>query len=353
MLQFLLHAAHVPPFSALQGARTLHVITKPDRISPGTHRDWLDRIRATPAAADKGLAPPKHGYWVVCNPGQKELEEGCDFATARHAEQRFFEDEENFASLDVTSRKRLGAAALRRQLSAMQAEALREALPGLKAAADGALAAVDADLDRLGPLPVLRDPRTEVEEALLAVAEELAAQLTGETGAGATAWRAVRDVALRFKASLADQRPVFLVNGWLLAANYDGTPGVAQAQVPSRAAGATLPVDQLRAAFRNCPALWGKADLSPCEELARDSPAQLVPPGRALLALKSLQELEALLQLHAGAQLPGFLPDRVAEPLLEPYRASARAPRSCSRAPGRPASQRTHSSPLPRPTTPR
>ena len=107
-----------------QGLRTIGVITKPDNIPTGEHDKWLalaknENLRQTLAL----------GYYVVKNPGQKQLNEGITFSDARQRELDFFSSDVHWASAEVELGGRLGTSNLRNALSDMLVRRIVQELP--------------------------------------------------------------------------------------------------------------------------------------------------------------------------------------------------------------------------------
>ena len=107
-----------------EGVRTIGVITKPDNIPPGEHGKWLALAKNENSRQTLSL-----GYYVVKNPGQKQLNDGVTFAEARQRESDFFSADTHWAAVEDDLGGRLGTANLRNALSDVLVKRIVQELP--------------------------------------------------------------------------------------------------------------------------------------------------------------------------------------------------------------------------------
>ena len=104
--------------------RTIGVVTKPDNIPPGEHDKWLTLAKNENSRQTLAL-----GYYVVKNPGQKQLNEGITFADARQRESDYFSTDTHWAAVEADLGSRLGTANLRNALSDVLVKRIVQELP--------------------------------------------------------------------------------------------------------------------------------------------------------------------------------------------------------------------------------
>lgn len=151
----------------------LGVLTKVDRIEPGTTSKWVSILKNQENAL-------KHGWFAVKQPNPRELEEGIQWEEARANEDGFFTLNEPWASLERGHRKRLGSVALAEHLSVILSVLvsqrlvgpsitkwilllmrLSSRLPEIQTDITRLLWQVDRKLDDL-PIPNYSDPRRDI-----------------------------------------------------------------------------------------------------------------------------------------------------------------------------------------------
>ncbi|TFY58340.1 hypothetical protein EVG20_g8188 [Dentipellis fragilis] len=126
-------------------ARTVGVLTKPDRIEPGNEQNWLPVIRGERSESI---------YWFcVKNPTTEMLNAGITWEAARAHEAAFFAQEMPWAGLGAVHKRRLGTDKLTARLSEMLAELIAKRLPELRKELEHLLALTQRELDVLPPSP--------------------------------------------------------------------------------------------------------------------------------------------------------------------------------------------------------
>ncbi|KAI1509721.1 Dynamin protein [Pyrenophora tritici-repentis] len=103
--------------------RCIGVLTKPDRLPPGSRHDKLKAI------FEQKRFALGHGYSVVKNLGQDQIDQGLTHQQARHQEQQFFNQEEPWATEFKKYEHRFGTLNLQGFLSGKLAEQITKKLP--------------------------------------------------------------------------------------------------------------------------------------------------------------------------------------------------------------------------------
>ncbi|KAA1470485.1 hypothetical protein DENSPDRAFT_923392 [Dentipellis sp. KUC8613] len=126
-------------------ARTVGVLTKPDRIEPGNEQNWLPVIRGERSEAI--------AWFCVKNPTTEMLNAGITWDAARAHEAAFFAQTMPWAALGAAHRRRLGTGKLTARLSDVLAELIARRLPELRRELEQLLARTQSELDALPPPP--------------------------------------------------------------------------------------------------------------------------------------------------------------------------------------------------------
>jgi hypothetical protein len=74
------------------GTRTIGVLTKADCIQTGMQDEWMKVLTGA-------RYPLKLGWYMVCNPKQKDLDDGIAFRDARMKEHKYFVGTEPWSQL--------------------------------------------------------------------------------------------------------------------------------------------------------------------------------------------------------------------------------------------------------------
>lgn len=126
--------------------RTIGVLTKPDRLqSDDRVEGWLEVLRGEAFA--KG-----HGYYVVKQPSQQDLNSGITHAEARQKESEFFESE-GWKNRFAGFQDRLGTGRLRDVLSGKLAALSLDCLPSVAQRVEIRLRELNDELKRLPDPP--------------------------------------------------------------------------------------------------------------------------------------------------------------------------------------------------------
>eukprot|EP00445_Apocalathium_hangoei_P079860 CAMPEP_0204174424 /NCGR_PEP_ID=MMETSP0361-20130328/45863_1 /ASSEMBLY_ACC=CAM_ASM_000343 /TAXON_ID=268821 /ORGANISM="Scrippsiella Hangoei, Strain SHTV-5" /LENGTH=900 /DNA_ID=CAMNT_0051132895 /DNA_START=33 /DNA_END=2735 /DNA_ORIENTATION=+ len=108
-----------------KGQRTVGVLTKADLLQKGTESEWLSIVR-------NAKFELYHGYFVLRNPSQSELDSSVTSDQARDNEANFFNHDQLGRLLFDAESDRCGVVPLRRMLSDQLCNLIRQELPGLR-----------------------------------------------------------------------------------------------------------------------------------------------------------------------------------------------------------------------------
>ncbi|GLC38721.1 hypothetical protein PLESTF_001692100 [Pleodorina starrii] len=300
------------------GDRSIGIITKPDTISErettaygklvklvsgGNH--FGSHATSDLAAALGDHTQLQHGYYVVRNPGQEELEAGITFAAAREAEARYFAENIHWAHATVKSpalAHRLGTKNLRDGLSALLVAAIESQLPLMRRTARECLNRLEEEIARLPPPPSSTDALHELRGMLRSV-EVLLDKDVHATGSGEKIfYQRVQQVYRLYGESVIRSTPAFVVGLTLVTSLADGdkaflSAGSKQQLEPAwrdgevqleMYGGVTTEVEAARALAEN-------------KDLQQRLEAALFP-GKHM----TLEEVTALHRRYLGNELPGF-----------------------------------------------
>ncbi|KAH8818782.1 P-loop containing nucleoside triphosphate hydrolase protein [Flagelloscypha sp. PMI_526] len=108
-----------------EGARTVGVLTKPDRIDAGNERLWTPLIR-------NEEEPLKNNWYCVKQPSPSDLSSGITWQGARDQEVRFFETHAPWSELEDMYKAYLGTPNLVERLSELLSDLIQEKLPEIE-----------------------------------------------------------------------------------------------------------------------------------------------------------------------------------------------------------------------------
>ncbi|EKG12798.1 hypothetical protein MPH_10041 [Macrophomina phaseolina MS6] len=183
--------------------RCLGILTKPDRLPRGDPVDrWESILRCD--AFQLG-----HGYHVVRNPSQAELDSGMDHSAARRMEANYFRGIKPWCDRFLEFSDRFGTEKLQDKLSQMLAIQILQSLPKIHDRVQQQLSRIDAELMHL-PEPPTTNAQRIVLDAINDFATKVAKQMTGDYPENQfrRVWKALRHT---FRESIANQRPTMLV----------------------------------------------------------------------------------------------------------------------------------------------
>jgi hypothetical protein len=149
------------------------VLTKPDRLPPGSRHDKLQDV------FDKKRFALGHGYFVVKNLGQDEINQGLTHQQARLQEQQFFGQEEPWAMTFEDYQPRFGTPNLQRFLSRKLAEQITKKLPIIDQGIDDRLRQVEADLLQF-PEPPTHNASRIIYDIILDFSQQVRKELEAE-----------------------------------------------------------------------------------------------------------------------------------------------------------------------------
>ncbi|KAH9007584.1 P-loop containing nucleoside triphosphate hydrolase protein [Lactarius deliciosus] len=136
------------------GARTIGVLTKPDRIPAGEEAIWVNRVQS--GGMGGGIE-----YFSVKNPDSQDIRNGITYEQAREREAEFFSTTEPWSNLEWLYQRRLGTDKLTRRLGQVLYSLISKRLPELQEELDRLLDQIQMDIARL-PSPPSSEPVAEI-----------------------------------------------------------------------------------------------------------------------------------------------------------------------------------------------
>lgn len=183
--------------------RCLGILTKPDRLPRGDPVDrWEDILRGESFQLG-------HGYHVVINPSQAELDKGMDHAAARAKEIEWFSKMKPWADRFLPFSDRFGTEKLQDKLSQMLAIQILKSLPSIHERVQEQLSKIDAELAHL-PEPPTTDALRIVSDTINKFTDKISRQMEGDFPENQfrLVWKALRN---DFREGITAQRPTMLV----------------------------------------------------------------------------------------------------------------------------------------------
>jgi hypothetical protein len=192
-------------FSAFANFLAAGVLTKPDRIDNNSR--YVDIKKALDGKQDC----LGHGYFVVKQPSQNEIEVGITHHEARVAEEKFFTEEQPWAGELAAHRERFGTRNLQATLSRLLAGLSTQALPKIWKQISEKLAAVESELAEIPKAPT-HNAIGEVHNAIRDFTDQLKQELRREENC--QDWRVVWDnLREQFTEKLLGLRPTLNKEG--------------------------------------------------------------------------------------------------------------------------------------------
>jgi hypothetical protein len=148
------------------------VLTKPDRLLEASCRDILHDVFET-----KRL-PFGHGYFVVRNPGQDQLDGDVTHDDARMQERRFFETKEPFSTDFLEHGSRFGTLNLQAFLSGKLAEQITNKLPIIQEEINARLSEIEDDLKHY-PNPPTHNASRVIFDLVLEYSQSVRQEIDG------------------------------------------------------------------------------------------------------------------------------------------------------------------------------
>ncbi|KAG8913176.1 hypothetical protein FRC00_002893 [Tulasnella sp. 408] len=152
-------------------ARTVGVLTKPDRIEPGNEQRWLKILRNESNTLE-------NGWFAVKQPDFQQLERGISWEAARIGERDFFSTTQPWSRLEDKHRNRIGTTALADHLGQMLSDLASTKLPAILASINRLLEDVDEELKNY-PAPTYDDPKREIIMLLRNFTKDVAKHVEG------------------------------------------------------------------------------------------------------------------------------------------------------------------------------
>jgi hypothetical protein len=151
----------------------LGVLTKPDRLLESSCRDLLRDVY------ENKRLPLGHGYFVVRNLGQDQLEQRLTHEDARLQERHFFDNAEPFATSFRQCELRFGTWNLQTFLSGKLAEQITNKLPIIEEEINARLQDIDEELKQY-PEPVTRNASRIIFDVVSDFAQAVRLEMGGE-----------------------------------------------------------------------------------------------------------------------------------------------------------------------------
>lgn len=183
--------------------RCLGILTKPDRLPRG---DPVDRWEGILKGDAFQLG---HGYHVVRNPSQAELDKGVDHAGARKLETDWFQGMKPWCDRFLVFSDRFGTEKLQDKLSQMLAIQILQSLPHIRERVQEQLSKIDAELAHL-PEPPTTDAMRIVLDTIKKFTDKVSSQMRGDypDNQFRLVWKGLRN---EFREGITAQRPTMLV----------------------------------------------------------------------------------------------------------------------------------------------
>ncbi|RMZ68410.1 dynamin family [Pyrenophora seminiperda CCB06] len=211
--------------------RCIGVLTKPDRLPPGSRHDKLKDV------FDQKRFALGHGYFVVKNLGQDEIDRGLTHGQARHQEQQFF-SQAPWATTFGRYQHRFGTLNLQGFLSGKLAEQTTKKLPVIDQEISNRLLEVETALLQF-PEPPTHNAVRIISDIILDFSQEVRKELTAEFPCKAwhNNWKALQKT---FFEALVSMTPTMRAGGMLDRSVYSEV----LACQPGGSASMAIPVDE-------------------------------------------------------------------------------------------------------------
>ncbi|EJC99591.1 uncharacterized protein FOMMEDRAFT_92854 [Fomitiporia mediterranea MF3/22] len=128
------------------GDRTIGVLTKPDTLQDGEHKQWLDVLAGR-------KHPLTHGYYVTKQASPAELQERLAYEQGREREWSYFANQSPWREQDSRVCQRLGVPNLTTRLSTLLSQLIEKTIPKLKKDSRSLLNLISRELRCLPPPP--------------------------------------------------------------------------------------------------------------------------------------------------------------------------------------------------------
>jgi hypothetical protein len=183
------------------------VLTKPDRLPGGSRPDRLQ------AVLDGDRFTLGHGYFVVKNPSQDDIDRGLSHRDARMQERHFFDHTEPWATTLRGYYDRFGTKMLQKSLSETLAGQMGRSLPIIRREAHKRLEGINVELKHL-PEPPIHNAARIISDILLGFSSHIRREMEAEYPC--TKWRnSWEDVHKEFYTGLLSMKPTMTLIGTL------------------------------------------------------------------------------------------------------------------------------------------
>jgi len=149
------------------------VLTKPDRLPVGSRAEKMK------AVLNGDRFTLGHGYFVVKNPSQDDIDRGLTHRDARMEERQFFERTEPWATTFRDYQVRFGTKALQKSLSETLAGQMGRSLPIIRGQAHVRLNQIDTELEKL-PEPPIHNATRIISDMLLSFSNHVRREMEAE-----------------------------------------------------------------------------------------------------------------------------------------------------------------------------
>jgi hypothetical protein len=197
------------------------VLTKPDRLPPGSRHDKLMEV------FDQKRFALGHGYFVVKNLRQDEINQGLTHQEARLRERQFFNEGIPWSTTFKDYAHRFGTLNLQSFLSGKLAEQITKKLPVIDHEINARLHQVDTSLQQF-PEPPTHNASRIISDVILDLSQEVRKELEAEFPCKAwrNNWKVLQNA---FFAALVSMKPTMSTSGRRDASVYaevlDSQPG--------------------------------------------------------------------------------------------------------------------------------
>jgi hypothetical protein len=191
-------AAHFDP----SGARTIGVLTKPDRIPSGEESIWISKVQR--GGKDGGVE-----YFSVKNPDSQDIRDGITYEQARQNERVFFSTKAPWSNLEWLYQRRLGTDKLTTRLGQLLASLISKRLPELQEELNRLLTQTQQDISQL-PNPPSSEPTSEIMKLIGAFVQSIKDLVDGITPDEYGLIQKLRGPRDEFKKAIRQTAPYFL-----------------------------------------------------------------------------------------------------------------------------------------------
>ncbi|USP79604.1 hypothetical protein yc1106_06878 [Curvularia clavata] len=185
--------------------RCIGVLTKPDRLPPGSRHDKLMEV------FEQKRFALGHGYFVVKNLGQDEINQGLTHQEARAREREFFDKDQIWSTTFKIYAHRFGTVNLQRFLSQKLAEHIMKKLPIIEQEIDTRLHEVENALQQF-PEPPTHNATRIISDVIFDFSQEVRREIEAQWPCKTwrNNWKALQR---SFFDALANMKPGLVIRG--------------------------------------------------------------------------------------------------------------------------------------------